>query len=418
MKHLIALLILFVLFAQLTGCKESVPKCSDDDTIALVKDIVAKQIDASDKAASDEIKAQMVVQFARASGFNEAIKKYDCEAKLIAAGTYQLPITYESQIDDNGQHIVAVGGMQRADLYRVGFLIGEKIKQAREEAAKSRESAKQAAAPAPAPQPTPAAKTQPKPVPAPTPATEPKTVAEPQAPSPEVPQTVRTFIEQSYGPYDAKHDCWLTKYESQAYCMKVVRSDRITADTGDRFYLLVGGQPFEEGEPVSTHALAGLAGAFVFEIRDAGMDLAASNKTIYVGASGIVPDHWDLVKLAKTGYYGWQTTSGDCHMGLCGSGLVILAPFGKSVKNIAGFTVKYSDVGACENQQCTEGPSSIESNVTIDTTAADSVYPLLVTLKGKLKGRELSGTTYRLEFDRKAWQYSLKADWPLADLEY
>lgn len=416
MRHLFALMCSFMVIAQLTSCTKGVPKCGDDETIALVKDIVAKQI--SEQATLDDFKAQMAVDFPRASGFNEAIKKYDCEAKLIAGGTWQLPITYESQIDDNGQHIVAVGGIGSGDLLQVAVAIREKLRHDLAEAAKSRESAKQAAAPAPQPPPAAQLQPQPKPIPSAAPL-ESNTEAAPQARSNEVPQIVQTFMEKSYGPYDAKHACWQMKYEDQAYCLKMIRMDRITADTGERMYLLVGGQPFEDGEPVSYHALSGLVGAFVFEIRGAGSELAASNRTIYSGASGIVPEHWDLVKLATTGYYGWQTISGDCHQGYCGSALQILAPFGKSVKNIAGFTVKYSDGGACESGQCPNGASSVEAKVSIDTTQADNeIYPLLATLNGKVKGRDLSGTTRRFVFDRKSWQYTVPADWPMADVEY
>ena len=99
MKQLIPLLALILLVASLTGCKEEVPKCSDDDTIALVKNIVAEQIGGSDEATRSEVKGQLAVEYARASGFDE---EYECEAKLIAGGTYQLPLTYESQIDKGG----------------------------------------------------------------------------------------------------------------------------------------------------------------------------------------------------------------------------------------------------------------------------------------------------------------------------
>jgi hypothetical protein len=348
-KLVVPLISSLLLVLGLSGCKDNVPKCSDDDTLSLVKKILAEQIGESDGANTAEMTAQMVIQLPRASAYTESIKKYECEAKLLAGGTYELPITYESQIDDNGQHIVAVGGIQRADLFQVALAIIEKVRESREAAAKTREVAKPRAA-------VPAQSQAPK--------------REPQSASPlasapttksatgsnEVPPAVRSFMERSYGQYDAKHACWRTQYESQAYCMKVLRMDRITADTGERFYLLAGGHPFDEdGEPESAHVLSGLVGAFVFEIHKSSTDLVASNLAIYVGASGEVPEQWDLVKLAKMGYYGWRTTWGDCHQGSCGNRLTILAPVGKSIKDIAAFNVSYTDTGACEGQQCPGG---------------------------------------------------------------
>jgi hypothetical protein len=68
----------------------------------------------------------MKIEFPRASAFDEKIKKYSCEAKLVAGGAYQLPIIYESQLDDKGQHIVSVGGISRGDLLGVksGLIAG------------------------------------------------------------------------------------------------------------------------------------------------------------------------------------------------------------------------------------------------------------------------------------------------------
>lgn len=157
MKPIILPLSSLVLIACLSGCTDSVPKCGDDDTIALVKNIVAQQMGEDDQATAAEMKAQMVVEYPRASGFNESIKKYECEARLVGGGTYQLPITYESQIDDGGQHVVAVGGIGRGDLAQLEFAIVVQIKQARETAAKAHVAAAPIAAPQPPPTPSPRA---------------------------------------------------------------------------------------------------------------------------------------------------------------------------------------------------------------------------------------------------------------------
>lgn len=111
----------------LAACSKEPPKCSDDKTIALVRQIIIGQIGGSEGLSEKviqggiegisekEIQENLKVEFPRASSFDEKIKKYRCEAKMTAGGTYEVPITYDSQLDDNGQHIVAVGGMSMGD---------------------------------------------------------------------------------------------------------------------------------------------------------------------------------------------------------------------------------------------------------------------------------------------------------------
>ena len=127
----------------LTGCsKEEVPKCSDDRTTTLVRKIIIDQIErcnseglneigGSKGLSEKEIQENIKIEFPRASGFDEKIKKYSCDAKLITGGSYQFPITYESQLDDKGQHIVAVVGLHNEDLWvaRPGLI--ENVKKSR-----------------------------------------------------------------------------------------------------------------------------------------------------------------------------------------------------------------------------------------------------------------------------------------------
>jgi uncharacterized protein YecT (DUF1311 family) len=117
--------------AILAGCTKEPPKCSDDKTTNLVRKIILDQIGGSEGLTEKEIKDNMKIEYPRASAFDEKIKKYSCEAKLIAGDTYQLPITYESQLDDSGKHIVAVGGIRMGDLYGVKAGITEGIKKSK-----------------------------------------------------------------------------------------------------------------------------------------------------------------------------------------------------------------------------------------------------------------------------------------------
>jgi uncharacterized protein YecT (DUF1311 family) len=96
--------------------------------LTLVRKIVIEQVGGGEGLSEKEIKDSLKIEFSRASAFDEKIKKYSCEAKLVAGGMYELPITYESQLDDKGQHIVAVGGIRRGDLLAMQAGILEGIK--------------------------------------------------------------------------------------------------------------------------------------------------------------------------------------------------------------------------------------------------------------------------------------------------
>lgn len=123
MKHQTTTVIIASLITTLiTGCAKEPPKCSDEATLSLVRQIIAEQLigrSVPDKGLKDILK----IELPRASGFDEKIKEFTCEAKLIAGGTVQMPITYKSQLDDKDQHIVVVGGISRGDLIALLYAV-------------------------------------------------------------------------------------------------------------------------------------------------------------------------------------------------------------------------------------------------------------------------------------------------------
>jgi uncharacterized protein YecT (DUF1311 family) len=121
-----------VITTFLAACSKEPPKCSDEGTFSIIRKIVLEQIGGGEGLSESEIKENMQIELPRASAFDERIKKYSCEAKLIVGGAIQLPITYESQLDDKNQHIVSVGGISRRDLLIVQAGMIEGIKKSRE----------------------------------------------------------------------------------------------------------------------------------------------------------------------------------------------------------------------------------------------------------------------------------------------
>ncbi len=72
---------LMVAAASFTGCVKEPPKCSDEDTLTLVRKIILDQIGGSEKLTEKEIKDNLKIEYSRASAFEEKIKKLTHQSK-------------------------------------------------------------------------------------------------------------------------------------------------------------------------------------------------------------------------------------------------------------------------------------------------------------------------------------------------
>lgn len=117
--------------AFIAGCAKEPPKCSDEGTFSLTRQIIVEQLGGREGVSDKELQENMKIDVPRASAYDEKIKKYSCQAKLIAGGSVELPITYESQLDDKNQHIVSVAGISRGDLMTLQYAIAGGIKKGR-----------------------------------------------------------------------------------------------------------------------------------------------------------------------------------------------------------------------------------------------------------------------------------------------
>jgi len=99
-----------------------------------VRQIIIEKIASNEKISDEDAKKLLKLELPRASSYDEKIHKYSCEAKLISGDHYQVPITYESQLDDSQQHVVSVDGIAMGDLIglQAGLAVG--IKKLRGEA--------------------------------------------------------------------------------------------------------------------------------------------------------------------------------------------------------------------------------------------------------------------------------------------
>lgn len=103
--------------ASIGGCASNEPpSCSDERTLSLVRDLVMDQIGGREGLTDVEVSSNMVFELVRPSAIDEKIKKLSCEARLVVGQYYQVPVQYDSQLDDRGQHVVKIYGIHNGDL--------------------------------------------------------------------------------------------------------------------------------------------------------------------------------------------------------------------------------------------------------------------------------------------------------------
>lgn len=109
-------LALTVAFA-IAGCAKEAPKCSDEQTLNLAKELFAKQLtEFAAKLTGTQVDPKQAAEklrfeYPRASNFDEKIKKYACEATLVDSDGRQMAVKYTSQLNDQGEHLVFVPGL-------------------------------------------------------------------------------------------------------------------------------------------------------------------------------------------------------------------------------------------------------------------------------------------------------------------
>ena len=103
-----------VIIATLGACSQSAPKCSDSETVQLVKEITRDEmVSQLGQEVSDSIKLE--VGAIRTTDFNEKTGSQECAAQLSMTGpggTETADITYTSEKTDAGKEFyVTVYGL-------------------------------------------------------------------------------------------------------------------------------------------------------------------------------------------------------------------------------------------------------------------------------------------------------------------
>lgn len=104
-----AVTMLIVIATFIIGCSKEPPKCGDERTIKLVREMTFDRFDEH-KNFSEEFKKTIRIENPLATAFDEKIKKYSCKAEWVqgeGVSAIKTPILYESQLNDKGKHVVS-----------------------------------------------------------------------------------------------------------------------------------------------------------------------------------------------------------------------------------------------------------------------------------------------------------------------
>lgn len=222
--------------------------------------------------------------------------------------------------------------------------------------------------------------------------------------------SARQVLDEIYGPYNKKLECWLAKVDSDyGYCMKLDQVDQISTSTGKRIYILATGYAVDEkGEEFRAHASSGQVGAFVVEEQKDRLTVISSDPRIPMGEWGAAPTKWKLVKLGPSNYWGWHNEWGGGNQGNFIYFDVMLAPKGDAIVNLLPFA---------SGLNLSDG-TFIHSELEIDNSQSNArVYPLKIKIKveGEIEGKKIIPKIWNIPFDIKNWKYIEPKDWPLKD---
>lgn len=206
--------------------------------------------------------------------------------------------------------------------------------------------------------------------------------------------TPTELMTEIYGKYDTKNKCW----HNDEYCMTIDSVKNLNCDTGKRMYLLAIGY-----FPNPGHGNTGAIGTFIVENQNGKDIIIAQNKKIEIGSNGNPPTEWKLVKLAPSDYWGWMSIFGDIHQGYFNAWYSILAPYGKTIKEIGTITQSANNSGAIDiNQYITELDGTLYID---DHDKSVKIYPIFITMHGIKEGEKIQSKKYKVPFDFKKWKY-------------
>ena len=229
---------------------------------------------------------------------------------------------------------------------------------------------------------------------------------------PDVGTLTTVLLDQVYGTSDKNLGCRLVNAGTDLYCMEIAHSViKKTAD-GKRLYTVATGRAIN-----SAHVTPGLVEAFIVDDKGGHARLAAKSPRLQMGSWGDAPDNWKLKLLGAKDNWGWTAHEHYQQNGFSIDETIFLGQHDGSIHKLAQVPTDYDDTGNCEDRKCERSMSAFKSSVRTEPVSSNAgFYPLLVTVNGRYKGKQVNSTAWKLVFDERKHQYVYPQGWPLVGL--
>ena len=229
---------------------------------------------------------------------------------------------------------------------------------------------------------------------------------------PDVATLTTMLLDQVYGTPDKNLGCRLVNAGTDLYCMEIAHSViKKTAD-GKRLYTVATGRAIN-----SAHVTPGLVEAFIVDDKGGHARLAAKSPRLQMGSWGDAPDNWKLKLLGAKDNWGWTAHEHYQQNGFSIDETIFLGQHDGSIHKLAQVPTDYDDTGNCEDKKCERSMSAFKSSVRTEPVSSNAgFYPLLVTVNGRYKGKQVNSTAWKLVFDERKHQYAYPQGWPLVGL--
>ncbi len=220
------------------------------------------------------------------------------------------------------------------------------------------------------------------------------------------------LLDQMYGAPDKSKGCRLVSAGTGLYCMEIAHSAIKKTAGGKRLYAVATGRAIN-----SAHVTPGLVEAFIVEDTGGQASLAAKSPRLQMGAWGEAPDNWKLKLLGAKDNWGWTAHEHYQQNGFSIDETIFLGQHDGSIHKLAQVPTDYDDTGNCEDKKCERSRSAFKTSVRIEPVSLNAAfYPLLVTVNGRYKGKQINSRTWKMVFDETKNQYVYPQGWPLVGL--
>ena len=229
---------------------------------------------------------------------------------------------------------------------------------------------------------------------------------------PDMATLTTVLLDQVYGTPDKNLGCRLVSAGADLYCMEIAHSVIKKIVDGKRLYAVATGRAIN-----SAHVTPGLVEAFVVDDKGGKAGLAAKSPRLQMGSWGEAPDNWKLKRLGAKGNWGWTAHEHYQQNGFSIDETIFLGQHDELIHKLAQVPTDYDDTGNCEDMKCERSMSAFKSSVRLESVPSNAVfYPLLVTVNGRYKGKQINSTTWKMVYDERKHQYVYPQGWPLVGL--